>query len=352
MIETLLDFAPSAAIAVLVLILLFVVHRIFERSTAAHGHQARNQLILFGLSGAGLLLVILVMPIGDSTRGQILGLIGIVLSAGIALSSTTFLGNAMAGVMLRAVKNFRMGDFIRTGDHFGRVSERGIFHTEIQTEDRELTTLPNLYLVTHPVTTIRTSGTIVSATVSLGYDVPRTKITELLLEAASRAGLGEAFVQVLELGDFSVTYRVAGLLGEVKQMLTARSRLRGCVMDALHEGKVEIVSPTFMNTRAQAEGTQFIPRAPRKRKTAAEELASTPESVVFDKAEDAESLEVLKQKRKKLSEDIAGLEKRIEEAEEGQETDSDTEQLERLERRRERLDKVIAGREANVNDHE
>ena len=63
---------------------------------------------------------------------------------------------------LRAVRNFRMGDFIRVAEHFGRVSERGLFHTEIQTENRDLTTLPNLFLVTHPVTTIRTSGTIVS----------------------------------------------------------------------------------------------------------------------------------------------------------------------------------------------
>ena len=52
-------------------------------------------------------------------------------------------------------------------DHFGRVSERGLFHTEIQTQDRDLTMLPNLYLVTHPVTAIRSSGTIVSSIVTV-----------------------------------------------------------------------------------------------------------------------------------------------------------------------------------------
>jgi small-conductance mechanosensitive channel len=345
-IETLLDFVPSATIAVLVLILLFVVQRIFERSTAADGHQARNQLILLGISTAGLLVVILVMPIGDSTRGQILGLIGIVVSAGIALSSTTFLGNAMAGVMLRAVKNFRTGDFIRTGDHFGRVSERGIFHTEIQTEDRELTTLPNLYLVTHPVTTIRSSGTIVSATVSLGYDVPRLKIAELLLEAAGDAGLDESFVQVLELGDFSVTYRIAGLLEDVKQIISAHSRLRGCVMDALHDGKVEIVSPTFMNTRSLGDSKKFIP--PKQRgEPSPEELEPSPEAVVFDKAEEAESIEILKAQSKAVGEKIAELEKKIADAGESPDPD-DSAQLAHLQQSRESLDKVIAGREAKV----
>jgi len=97
---------------------------------------------------------------------ELLAVVGLLFSATMALSSTTFLGNAMAGVMIRAVRNFRIGDFIRCDQHFGRVTERGLFHTEIQTEDRELTTLPNLYLVTHPVTTVRASGTVISATVA------------------------------------------------------------------------------------------------------------------------------------------------------------------------------------------
>jgi small-conductance mechanosensitive channel len=66
----------------------------------------------------------------------------------------------------------------------GKCRGAGRFHTEIQTDERTLTTLPNLYLVTNPVTTLRSSGTVVSATVSLGYDVPRGRIEELLLEAA------------------------------------------------------------------------------------------------------------------------------------------------------------------------
>lgn len=46
--------------------------------------------------------------------------------------------------------------------------------------DADLTTLPNLYLVINPVTTLRESGTVVGAEVSLGYDVPRQKIEQLL----------------------------------------------------------------------------------------------------------------------------------------------------------------------------
>jgi small conductance mechanosensitive channel len=339
-VELLLPFVPSVVAIAGVVLLLFIVHRVLERGGGAViGHKFRNQSIMLALTAAGILVVILVVPIGDAKRGQLLSLIGILLTAAIALSSTTFLGNAMAGVMLRAVRNFRLGDFIRTGEHFGRVSERGLFHTEIQTKERDLTTLPNLFLVTHPVTTTRSSGTIVSVTVSLGYDVERKRIEELLLEAALRAKLAEPFVHVLKLGDFSVTYRISGLLSEVKQLLTVRARLRACVMDCLHEGGVEIVSPNFMNQRVFAEGKRFVPRSKR----AAEEADAGPvvEEIVFDKADAAESTEELRANYKALCEEIEALEKRLKDEGEPRDKDREGRQLAALKLRKERLEKLL-----------
>jgi hypothetical protein len=231
------------------------------------------------------------LPISDDLRVKILGLIGIIASSGIALSSTTFLGNMQAGFMLRSVRNFRIGDFISVEDHFGRVSERGLFHVEIQTEERSLTMLPNLYLVRNPVTTVRGSGAIVEASVSLGYDVPRARVSELLLEAARAADLEDPFVTTVALGDFSVTYRVAGLLTEVKSLITARSRLRGKVLDSLHEGGIEIVSPRFINTRALSRDQVFVPQSGSAEPASFAEDGPAPEEILFDKAENAEIIQ-------------------------------------------------------------
>ena len=352
--ESILGFLPSAATVVAAVIVLAVLRRVLERGgTGGPGgpggpggtHGFRNQLIMLGVTAVALFVVILVLPMGDAMRGQVLSLIGIVVSAAIALSSTTFLGNAMAGVMMRAVRNFRMGDFIRVEGHFGRVSERGLFHTEIQTEERELTTLPNLYLVTNPVTTIRSSGTVVSVSVSLGYDVPRARIESLLLEAARTAELEDPFVQVLELGDFSVTYRVAGVLQEVKRVVSRRSRLRGCVMDVLHGGGVEIVSPNFMNTRALAAERMIIPEAAPP---APVEPDVAPEDVVFDKAEEAESLEGLRETGKTLVAEIEELEKRVKELPEGAERAAIEKDIEGRRAEGERLQALVAAREAEV----
>jgi len=243
---------------------------------------------MLALTFFGALIFILFLPISDTLRGQILGLFGILVSAALALSSTTFLGNILAGILLRSVRSFRVGDFIRVKDQFGRVSGRGLFHIEIQTEDRDLTTIPNLFLATNPVKAIRHSGTILSSEISLGYDVAHKKVEELLIKAAEAAELQEPFVRIITLGDFSITYRLCGLLQEIKELLSARSRLNACILDSLHEGGVEIVSPTFMNTRPVADKV-FIPVP--EREAGAETEGPKPEEIIFDKAEMAEDLE-------------------------------------------------------------
>lgn len=303
--ETLRPAVPLLVVLTVVLGGLFLVRYLLERCFGeTPDTRFRIQLVMLALSLAGLLAVITVLPVSETLRGQLLSLVGILLSASIALSSTTFLGNAMAGVLLRVVGGFRIGDFVRVGEHFGRISERGLFHTEIQTEDRDLTTLPNLFLVSNPVKVVRSSGTIISAQVSLGYDTPRERVEQRLLEGAAKAGLQEPFVQILDLGDFSVTYRTAGLLTGVKHILSARSRLHGAVMDELHAAGIEIVSPNFMNTRALDESARFVPSRADTEGSPEPQAAEGPEAVIFDKADDAEELEEHRMKQEALEQEI------------------------------------------------
>lgn len=337
MFDTLLSLAPSALVLVLTIVIAAALRAWMDRSrSAATTHRTRNQVILLTVTILGLIVVILMLPVSDEFRREILRLIGIVLSAGIALSSTTFLGNLLAGLMLRAVRNFRAGDFISVEDHFGRVSERGIFHTEIQTEERSLVTLPNLYLVTNPVTTVRSSGTIVSATVSLGYDVPRLRVEELLRQAAVRADLEDPFVVTQELGDFSVTYRVAGLLTEVKSLISARSRLRGAVLDCLHAGGVEIVSPNFMNQRVLAPDRVFIPSSGSEQAAEIEAEAPVPENILFDKADRAEETEKIARTIGSVSEELRAVEVELKSAAEDERPALDRKR-QQLEAERDRL---------------
>jgi small-conductance mechanosensitive channel len=346
--DILKNLLPSVATLLLIGAGLFVTHRFILRAhTASTGKKFRNQMIMLGLSVTGALLMIMVLPISDDKRGQILSLLGIVVSAGIALSSATILGNAMAGFMIRAVRAFRLGDYIETGDHFGRVSDMGVFHTEIQTEDRDLKTLPNLMLVTNAVKRIRPSGTIISAKVSLGYDVPTSRVQNLLLQAAEKSGLDDPFVRILELGDYAVTYKVAGFLKDISQLLATRSDLRTAMLNALHAGGVEIVSPEFRNTRLVDQRT-FIPA---REENADEAPKSRPETVVFDKAEEAASIESLRQMISEIEDQKEELEKLAKTGDSSQQEEHEKE-LARIDRRLERLVKLIAARESKAAEKE
>ncbi len=292
---------PSLAGIILVLLALWGLHwYLVVRGGAGSAEQRFPRLLGMLLATAlALLLVVLMLPVSDATRGQLLGLFGVALTAIIAIASTSFVANIMAGLMLRIVRSYRPGDFLRVESHFGRVSDRGLFHTEIQTEDGDLTTLPNLFIATHPVTVIRSSGTIVSATVSLGYDLDHRQIRELLSAAAADAGLSDPFVQLRELGDFSVTYRVAGMLDKVNTLLTARSKLREAMLDRLHGADIEIVSPTFMNQRQLGPEQRFLAAVSARRE--ADRPAGKPaEDIVFDKAAEAEKLEALRDQLRRL----------------------------------------------------
>ena len=295
---------------------------------------------MLALTSTGVLIVIFALPLSDTSRGQLLSLLGIVVTAVIALSSTTFVANVMAGLMLRAVNSFRPGDFLRCDKYFGRVTERGIFHTEIQTEDRDLTTIPNMFLVINPVTVVRDSGTIVSAQLSLGYDISHARIEELLRRAAEQAGLEDAFVLIGELGDFSVSYRVGGFFKDVNRLLTAKSRLRKEILDVMHENGVEIVSPSFMNQRVLQSGEKMIPRLSSSQGTRAAE--SAPEEVIFDKADTAAQKEALKAALETAREDLEDIDKRLKD-----ETSEDTPGLDA---KRERLQARIELIEAKLSE--
>ncbi|GLR25387.1 hypothetical protein GCM10007875_04750 [Limnobacter litoralis] len=292
-----------------------------------------RQLFMVFFALVALVLLTLALPVDETIRNQILSLIGIVLSGLVAFSSTAIVGNLMAGLMMRFTKPFRVGDFVQVEEFFGRVTETGLLDTEFQTEHRELIAFPNSYLISHPVTVTRSSGTIVSAQLSLGFDVHHLTIEKLLLEAVKKTELEDGFVQIIQIGDFSVSYRVSGLLTEVKSLISTRSRLLGHVLDTLHEAGVEILSPNFMAQRPQPDGLKMIPVASEKQAPVKKKHEESPESVIFDKAEEAEAVHEQIQTIQKSIQDLRDQRETCENAEKDridQELETLNERLEAL----------------------
>lgn len=290
---------PLSSVLVLIF-LLFVNSWVFKRvkSNIMQGSIVKNSIAAL-LILLGLLVFILSFPIDKTLKGQILSFLAIVVSAGIALSSTTVLGNLIAGIMNNSMNRFRNGDLIKIGDLQGRVTKKSVFHTEIQLEDSNFITIPNLYIATNPVKLTRKTDPVISTSVSLGYDIPRLKIENALREAALLTGLKDPYVYITSLGDYSVVYKIHGFLKDSSKYFSTISLLNAHVIDVLHQKKIEIVSPTFMN-QINANDKVFIPEEMGKSTNPSDEKA--PENLIFDEAIKSEKIEKKKDRIEKLEE--------------------------------------------------
>ncbi|PIE38146.1 MAG: mechanosensitive ion channel protein MscS [Gammaproteobacteria bacterium] len=280
--------------------LIWLSHRLAPKVDQGEDTALKWQVVDLFIVLIALVFAVIALPLDTDTQGQVLSLLGVVLTGVIGLSSTAFVANGMAGLMLQISRPFRPGDWVTVNDEFGRVISVSLMQTRIQTQTRDVTTLPNLYLIKNPVTVAHRDSTVISTDISLGYDVPHTQVQELLETAASETGLEEPFVMVQDLLDHAVLYRIGGLLKETHKMLSKRSQLRKCILEQLHGHGVEIVSPGFINQRQLSPEAQVIPKVPVVHDTSQNRQQNTsedtPEDWIFDEAEEAANLEELKQR--------------------------------------------------------
>jgi len=338
---------PGIALVALVLFILLNSWIFNRMKTVSSGRNVAKRTITFVIVLVGILAFILTLPIEQSIKGQILSFLGIIISAGIALSSTTVLGNLIAGIMNNSMNRFRNGDLIRINELQGRVTRKSAFHTEIQLEDSNFMTIPNLYIASNPVKLTRKVNTVISTTVSLGYDVPRSRIEEALKEAAQAAGLTDPYVYITQLGDYSVVYKIHGFLKDANKFFSANSQLNAKVLDVLHEKEIEIVSPSFMNQR-RVEGERFIP--PTIVKAPEEEQGESPEQLIFTEANEAEKIENKKDYISRIDKKKAELKDRLKDLKDEEEVERIKSILQRLDETREKIQKDIEEQDEKNNE--
>ncbi|GJM32189.1 MAG: hypothetical protein DHS20C18_11900 [Saprospiraceae bacterium] len=339
-------------VTILIVAGIFLLTRYFlRRQLKGEDYSLVRQLVLAAIIFVGIGGIILAVPVSEDNvpiKLEVLGILGIIISSAIALSATSILGNALASLQLRSAKSFKPGDFIKINDFSGKVSKRGLFYVEIQTPKRNLINLPNLFLANNPLEVTPEKKPLITTTVSLGYDVPHTQIAACLLDAADRAKLVDTFVYITELGDFSVVYQISGCSKDNERLLTHQSMLNEKVLDVLHEAKIEIVSPAFMNQR-QVNKQVFIPKKQIISDLNALEPESSPEDILFDRAILAGSIEKKKEKFHEVLERIKEIEKHKQEADTTEQEKLDG-QLTRAQNFKQELEKQIQEDETKLKN--
>ena len=325
-------------------------------------HIPLYQILSFGLTIAGVVLIIILAPLPSKEefltgeaweiKSTIIGFVGVVISGAIAISATSFLGNAIASFMIRSSNNFRVGDFIRVNEFVGAVKKRGLFDVDIQIENRAIISLPNIYVITHPVEVIPREKRIVSADITMGYEVPRQKVETFLIEAATHVGLSKPYVFVQALLDAAVQYRVIGFSSKTGStaLLTEPSELKKSILDTFHKHQVEMVSPSIGIQRDAGE-TIYIPPVVTLERAASETVTVVlPEAEIFDKAMQAESIEKAEERLVELDKTITEVEKDLANADDEHRKEQLKGRLENIKQLKEKLKASIDEEKKKMED--
>ena len=184
----------------------------------------------------------------------------------LSLGSAGMVGQVVGGLVVVYSRAFRTGEYVRIGEYEGEIREIGILSTKMLTMKQEEITIPNAVLVGS--TTVNFSrhtgggGSILTTTVTIGYDVAWRQVHALLLLAAERTSgvLQDPKPRVLQrsLSDFYVEYQLLFRINLPEQRYAILSELHGQIQDAFNEYDVQIMSPHF---EAQPETAIVVPKA-------------------------------------------------------------------------------------------
>lgn len=229
--------------------------------------QPTYNIIRFMLYAFMIAMIYPYLPGSDSGVFQGISVfVGLIFS----LSSSTVIGNVIAGLVITYMRPFKLGDRIKLNDTTGNVIEKTPFVTRLRTPKNEVVTIPNSFIMSsHTVNysaSARQFGLIIHTTVTIGYDAPWRKVHNLLINAAlNTPGVLEdprPFVLETELQDYYPCYQINAYIKDADRLGDIMSDLHQNIQDTFNEAGVEIMSPHYYAGRDGNEST--IPEEYRK----------------------------------------------------------------------------------------
>ncbi|MER8463438.1 mechanosensitive ion channel family protein [Mesorhizobium sp. M1396] len=211
-----ISYSFSAIGAVILLVVGYIIAGLAERSIFAglghiHGFDQTLRHFFSKIVRYAILILVTIMVLGQfgvQTASIIAAIGAIGLAIGLALQGT--LQNIAAGIMLLALRPFRIGESVEVGSIAGTIEEIGLFATKLRTAEGVYILAPNSTLWNQPVRNFTRNGvrrTDITLSIGSWNDIDRAQKTLLAIAAADRRVKREpapiAFVATL--GDSTVS---------------------------------------------------------------------------------------------------------------------------------------------------
>lgn len=130
----------------------------------------------------GAVLFVIATVLGADLTGLFAILAAAAFAIGMALQGS--LGNFASGILILTLKPFKVGDWIQVDDKFGRVTEIGIFSTDVLTPGNKILIIPNSMITESVVTNFTEKGMIrLELEVTMPYEESFPKVERILCTA-------------------------------------------------------------------------------------------------------------------------------------------------------------------------
>ncbi len=174
-----------------------------------------------------------------------------------SLGSTSAVSNVVAGIVITYTRAFKIGDRVKISNTEGDVIERSAFVTRIRTPKNVDVSIPNASVLSNHIINFssqaKQKGLTLHTQITIGYDVPWTKVHELLLQAAGQTKLIEKkpapYVLQTALSDFYVEYELNATTHEPSGKQRIYSDLHANILNAFNAAGIEIMSPHYQARR-------------------------------------------------------------------------------------------------------
>jgi small-conductance mechanosensitive channel len=211
--------------------------------------QRITTVILWGLC------IAIIYPFIPGSNSEAFKGLSVLLGVIISLGSTGLVTQLMSGLVVVYSRALRVGDFIQVNGVKGVVTEIGGLATKIQTQNKIETTIPNSVIISNSIENFTrlndASGSLISTTVTIGYDAPWRKVHEMLISAAlstnqiQRAPSPYVFQRALS--DFYVEYQLFFHTEFPEIQIKILSELHQKIQDEFNQADIQIMSPHFMS---------------------------------------------------------------------------------------------------------
>jgi len=185
----------------------------------------------------------------------------------VSLGSTAVIGNIVAGLVITYMRPFKIGDMIKLNETMGTVIEKTPFVTRIRTLKNEVITIPNSFMLSSHTTNYTASadnyGLIIHTSIGVGYNIPNTRVHELLIKAAkmTKGVLSdrEPFVLDKKFEDLYQQYEINAYIMDVNEISRIYSDLHYNIQNVFIEAEIELQVPFVVSQIETTNNTTATP---------------------------------------------------------------------------------------------